>query len=565
MAEQVRAELDRGLFSRVDDGYAGEYRFYLLADERIVRAAEHERFDIFETREFRDERGTDFFAFGDSRFDEGDELGSGDFVDRNRIVQNVHPFFVRANSDRAFGSENAHVAIPGFHDFFGSRNRHPEDFSPREPHLLQVPDGMYGRRIAGEHDDFGSFVEKLGYALFGEIDDFLVLLVSVRAIRPVAEIRVVVRGMTLAELFQNGKSADAGIEKSNHGRSIRQGGSRAKENRPGKRAVFFGLFDHDVDAVALSVVPAFLACRGRHMGRTSDSASPKEVGEHGNLHLRMTTCRIAPKPREVSDVRSRPVYGGVVSESVSGVDGFSAPHVHDGIRVRVDGFYVVSRGVFDIDVARHVGERLDFRNVEVLVAPEGDGGRSGNGIRVVQRRIDDRPTASARVHVAIRGERRYGARSVGIDGVRPVWARSVGVFNGKARIRYAGPAQGSVSGRRARQSARGFRSAGRYRAVRAGEGLEIRLVPAGDRNGRGSPGERIAVIERREGIRMPVDRLRRNRAVRCRRTRRGARGSVSAVQGRTRPRNRTARRRESGRNRRSRSCRTERVGTEGRR
>lgn len=218
VAYEVFLEFKRRFVSRIYYGYIRENRFDMVAYDGVVGASENECLYIrIEPHEVFPDSPLHFGSMVLSSFDHGNESGGCDLLDYDGIVMEMYAFLIGADLYGRFRCENPDFPIPGFDRFLGAGNRDPEYFPVRETDLLEVSDGMRGRRVAGEYDDGGSLVEK-------EPDPFLRILpygrivqVSVGASRVVAEIAVIVLRQTFAELPEYGESSESGIEESDHG------------------------------------------------------------------------------------------------------------------------------------------------------------------------------------------------------------------------------------------------------------------------------------------------------------------------------------------------------------
>lgn len=161
MPYEIFFEFESGFESRVYDRKSRQEILDSATDDRVVRASEHQCFDIrIELAQVFLYHGSGLWSILMSKLDGRNEIWCGYFLDVYGIVMKMHPILVGSDIDRGLCGENPDFPVACFKYFLGSRDGDSEYLPIRENYLLEMSDGMGGCGIAREYDDGGSLFEE---------------------------------------------------------------------------------------------------------------------------------------------------------------------------------------------------------------------------------------------------------------------------------------------------------------------------------------------------------------------------------------------------------------------
>lgn len=217
MSLEIFPEFLRRFVPRIYDGRIREDRFDMVTDDRVVRAPEHDRLDVAVKLQ---DIVFDFLRYlggvMESFFDQRHEFWGGDLLDDNAIIMEMHPVLVCPYLHGRLSREDSHLFVSGFKDLFGTGDGDSEDLTVREAGLLEVPDGVCGRGVAGKYDDGRTLIEQKFHSFFRVLSDGRIIEVSVGTSGIVPEVEKIILGEYFSEFPENGQSPDAGVEESDH-------------------------------------------------------------------------------------------------------------------------------------------------------------------------------------------------------------------------------------------------------------------------------------------------------------------------------------------------------------
>ena len=94
-------------------------------------------------------------------------------------------FLVHTSPHRGLGGKDSDLLVSSLDNRLGSGNGHSEDMSPDEYLLLEPPERVDTRCIAGENDDIRSLSEERFYSDLRKNLDFFTIFRAIRCIRSI--------------------------------------------------------------------------------------------------------------------------------------------------------------------------------------------------------------------------------------------------------------------------------------------------------------------------------------------------------------------------------------------